>query len=181
MSSWHRLARRVRVSLGFVFAAAYVWLARPSERSIIVGSCIALVGLILRALASGHVNKNERLTVSGPYAYTRNPLYAGSLLIAVGFILAARSWWLALIAVVIFVTIYIPVIRSEEGYLQAQFPEFADYTQRVPRFFPRLTPYQSSSNAFSMHLYWKHREYNAAIGFVLMIAVLIIKVICFPQ
>jgi len=181
MSKWHRIARRVRVPLGFVFAAAYIWLARPTLRSVLIGGCIALIGLIVRALASGHVQKNEQLTISGPYAYTRNPLYLGSLVIAAGFLVAARSWWVALITLIIFVTIYLPVIRSEEAFLQAQFAEFSDYARHVPRLFPRLTPYQSSSNAFSMHLYWKHREYNAAIGFVFMIAVLTVKAMWFSQ
>ena len=181
MPDWYKIARRIRVPLGFVFAAAYIWLARPTARFMIGGSCIAVVGLIIRALASGHVRKNEQLTVSGPYAHTRNPLYLGSLIIAAGFAVSARSWWVALIIVVIFVTIYIPVMRSEEAFLRAQFPEFADYARQVPRLFPRFTPYQSSANGFSPHLYWKHREYNAAIGSVLMIAALIVKAIWFSR
>lgn len=181
MPSWDRIARRVRVPLGFVFAAAYIWLARPTVRSIIAGGSVALVGLLIRGIASGHVRKNEQLTVSGPYAYTRNPLYLGSLILAAGFAIAARSWLVALIGLVIFLVIYIPVMRSEENFLRAQFSEFADYGRHVPQLFPRFTPYQSSSNAFSPHLYWKHREYNAAIGLVLMIAVLIIKVVWFGR
>jgi protein-S-isoprenylcysteine O-methyltransferase Ste14 len=181
MPDWHKIARRIRVPMGFVFAAAYIWLARPSARSIIAGSSIALIGLVVRALASGHVRKNEQLTVSGLYAHTRNPLYLGSLIIAAGFAVSARSWWVALIAAVIFVTIYIPVMRSEEAFLRAQFPKFDDYARQVPQLFPRITPYQSSANVFSPHLYCKHREYNAAIGSVLMIAALIIKVVWFQR
>lgn len=176
MPSWNTIARRIRVPLGFVFAAAYIWLAHPTRPSIVAGSCVAVVGLVLRALASGHVRKNEQLTVSGPYAYTRNPLYLGSFVIAAGFAIAARSWWVALIAAVMFFAIYIPVMRAEEQFLRRQFPEFDDYSRRVPRLFPRLTSYRSSANSFSLHLYWKHREYNAAIGSGLMIAALIIKV-----
>jgi protein-S-isoprenylcysteine O-methyltransferase Ste14 len=167
--------------MGFVFAAVYIWLARPTLRSIIAGSCVALLGLLIRALASGHVKKNEQHTISGPYAYTRNPLYLGSLFLAAGFAIAARSRWIALIAIIIFFIVYIPVMRSEEDFLRAHFPEFADYARQVPRLFPRFTPYQSSSDAFSPHLYWKHREYNAAIGLALMIAVLIIKVVWFAR
>jgi protein-S-isoprenylcysteine O-methyltransferase Ste14 len=181
MSRWDRIARRIRVPLGFVFAAVYIWLARPTMRSITAGSCVAVVGLLIRALASGHVRKNEQLSVSGPYAYTRNPLYLGSLILAAGFAIAARSWLVAFIGLVIFFVIYIPVMRSEENFLRSRFPEFADYARQVPRLFPRFTPYQSSSNAFSPHLYCKHREYNAAIGLALMIAVLIIKVVWFAR
>jgi len=174
--NWNAIARRIRVPLGFAFAAVYLWLAHPTRLSIAVGGCIALTGLLLRALASGHVRKNEQLTTSGPYAYTRNPLYLGSLVIAAGFALAARSWWVALIAAMMFFAIYIPVMRAEEEFLRGQFPEFDDYSRRVPQLFPGFTPYRSSANSFSPHLYWRHREYNAAIGSGLMIAALIIKV-----
>lgn len=175
MASWGTIARRIRVPLGFAFAAVYLWLARPSRMSIALGSMIAILGLLLRAYASGHLRKNEQLATSGPYAYTRNPLYLGSLLIAAGFAVASLSGWIALIAVIIFVTIYIPVMRSEETFLRNNFPDFSDYLNHVPQLIPRLSPYQSSSTGFSAHLYWKHREYNAALGAVLMFAALIIK------
>jgi protein-S-isoprenylcysteine O-methyltransferase Ste14 len=177
MPSWQKVARRIRVPLGFLFALAYIWLAHPTPRWIIIGSCIALIGLVIRGLASGHVKKNEELTTSGPYAYTRNPLYFGSLVLATGFAVASRSWWIALIAVAMFFAIYIPVIRSEEGFLRSRFPEFEEYARNVPRLFPRLRAYQSSATSFSWDLYWKHREYNAAFGAALMIAAMVVKVI----
>ena len=90
--TWNRIARRIRVPLGFFFAALYLWLARPAFWSILCGSGVAILGLGIRALASGYVRKNEDLTTTGPYAYTRNPLYLGSIVIAGGFALAARSW-----------------------------------------------------------------------------------------
>ena len=180
MPSWQSIARRIRVPLGFGFAAVYLWLARPTRGSMAAGSFIALAGLIIRALASGHVRKNEQLTVSGPYAYTRNPLYLGSMVIAAGFILASRSWIVALLAAAMFLFIYLPVIRSEERFLRAKFPEYDGYASNVPRLFPRLRPVKSSSGSFSPHLYWQHREYNAWIGTGLMIAALAVKAIWFP-
>ena len=177
MPSWQTIARRIRVPLGFLFAAAYIWLAQPTLRSIIACSCISLIGLLIRALASGYITKNEQLTTSGPYAYTRNPLYFGSLVLAAGFAVASRNWWVALIAAAMFLAIYIPVIRSEEGFLQTHFPEFEEYARHVPRLFPRLRPYRSSANSFSWDLYWKHREYNAALGTAFMIAAMAVKVI----
>jgi protein-S-isoprenylcysteine O-methyltransferase Ste14 len=173
--SWSKIARRVRVPLGFLFAAAYIWLAHPTILSIVVGSSIAFAGLSIRALASGHVEKNEVLATSGPYAHTRNPLYLGSIVLAIGFLIAARSWWLPLIAAAMLLVIYVPVIRSEETFLRTRFPEFEDYAAHVPRLFPRIRSYRRGRGSFSWHLYWKHREYNAVLGAGLMIIVLVAK------
>lgn len=175
MPSWSKIARRIRVPLGFVFAGVYIWLARPTLVSIMIGSCVALAGLLIRALASGHVEKNEVLATSGPYAHTRNPLYLGSIILAIGFLIAARNWWLLLIAAVLLIGIYVPVIRSEEAFLRERFPEFDAYATHVPRLFPRIRSYERRPASFSWHLYWKHREYNAALGAGLMIFVLLAK------
>lgn len=175
MASWQKIARRIRVPLGFAFAAAYLWLANPTQISLVVGSAFILIGLLVRALASGHVKKNEELATSGPYAYTRNPLYLGSIVLAAGFVIASRSWSVAVIAIALLVTIYLPVIRGEEQFLCAQFAEFEEYSRRVPRLFPYRAPYRSSPGSFKWHLYWKHREYNAAIGAAFMIAALVTK------
>ena len=177
MPSWNQVARRIRVPLGFVFSALYLWMAQPSPTSLIIGVLLVVVGLSIRALASGHVQKNEQLAVSGPYAYSRNPLYLGSIILAIGFVCASRSWLIAAIAAAMFVAIYIPVIRSEEEFLRSRFPEFEEYSRAVPRLVPRLSPYQSSANSFSWHLYWKHREYNAAIGSTLLFVALIVKLL----
>src|SRR6266567_5974783 len=138
MAEWSRVARRIRVPLGFVFAVLYFWLAHPTWRWLALGALLIVPGLLIRALASGHVRKNEALATSGPYAYTRNPLYLGSLLIGVGFAAAARSLWVTALLVVMFFAIYLPVIRGEEVYLRQRFPEFEAYARRVPRMFPRL-------------------------------------------
>jgi protein-S-isoprenylcysteine O-methyltransferase Ste14 len=155
----------------------YLWLAQPTTNSILVGSIVAVPGLLIRALASGHVNKNEALATSGPYAYSRNPLYLGSLVLAVGFTAAGRSWWLAGAMVLIFFAVYLPVIGAEEVFLQARFPQYPDYAREVPRLFPRWRRYQHSPEAFSWELYWKHREYNALLGCAAMGAALIGKLL----
>ncbi len=179
MAEWSQIARRVRVPLGFLFAVYYFWLARPSWRSIALGAIVVVPGLLIRALASGHVRKNEALATSGPYAYTRNPLYLGSLLMGLGFCVAARSWWVGVALVVMFFAIYLPVIGNEENFLRVKFPEFDEYARRVPRMLPRLTPHSSNEKEaparFSWDLYWKHREYNALLGTVGMMAALIVK------
>ena len=83
--------QRWRVPLGFACAAVFIVLARPTRLSLAAGGGVALVGLALRAWASGHIRKNDRLAVSGPYAHTRNPLYLGSFILGLGFTVAAAS------------------------------------------------------------------------------------------
>src|SRR5437879_2736996 len=179
MPEWSHIARRIRVPLGFLFALLYFWLARPTWRSLALGGIVLLPGLLIRALASGHVRKNEALATSGPYAYMRNPLYLGSLLIGIGFAVAARSLEVGIGLVIMFFAIYLPVIRHEEDFLRQRFSEFDEYARRVPRLFPKLV---SSSNAdsevpsFSLELYLKHREYNALVGALAMMAALAMKI-----
>lgn len=177
MAQWSKIARRIRVPLGFLFAVVYFWLARPTWLSIGLGLIAVVPGLLVRALASGHVRKNESLATSGPYAYTRNPLYLGSLLIGAGFAGAARSWWVGTVLVVMFFAIYLPVIRDEEVFLRQKFPEFEEYARRVPRMFPRLTAGSTEIEAsgFSLELYLKHREWNALLGTAAMSAALVVK------
>src|SRR6201991_3189450 len=103
---WSRIARRIRVPLGFVFAVLYLLLARPDWMFVAFSLLLVVPGLCLRAYASGYVKKNAELTTTGPYAYTRNPLYLGSMLIAFGFAVAAHSWWIALALAVLFALIY---------------------------------------------------------------------------
>jgi len=172
---WSRVARRIRVPLGFVFAVVFVLLARPTRNSLIAGGLVLLPGLVLRGLASGHVQKDKQLTTSGPYAYTRNPLYLGSLILAAGFAIAARSWWIVAIMLLMFAVIYVPVIAGEERYLRQAFPEYDDYARHVPRMLPRLSPYGSQQSAYSSARYWKHREYEASIGCLVVLAILIAK------
>jgi len=136
-----------------------------------------LPGLGLRALASGHVQKDKQLTTSGPYAYTRNPLYLGSLLMAAGFAIASRSWWIVVLMLLIFVAIYVPVIAGEERYLRQTFPDYDDYARHVPRILPRLTPYCIQRSDYSSARFWKHREYQASIGCAVMLAILIAKLL----
>lgn len=177
--TWSRIARRIRVPLGFAFAALYLWLARPTPLFMALSLILVIPGIWLRAYASGYVKKNTELTVTGPYAFTRNPLYLGSTLIAFGFALAARSIWIVLALAALFAVIYIPVIRSEEAFLRSAFPEFDDYAARVPRLLPRLSPASSSKRergAFSPELYQKHREYNALIGAVAIYAALALRI-----
>ncbi|MFZ0663454.1 MAG: isoprenylcysteine carboxylmethyltransferase family protein [Acidobacteriaceae bacterium] len=178
---WSRIARRIRVPLGFVFAAFFLWLARPSAEFLAVSLALVVPGLWMRGYASGYVKKNAEVTMTGPYAFTRNPLYLGSMLIAFGFALAARGLWIAVALAVLFAVIYIPVIRSEEAFLRSRFAGYDAYAAKVPRLLPRLRPAMeqvAARGCFSAALYRKHREYNALIGAAAIYAALILK-LCF--
>lgn len=179
--SWNRIARRMRVPLGFVLAVLYWWLAHPALWSILCGSGIAAAGLGVRAYASGYVRKNESLTTTGPYALTRNPLYLGSIIMAAGFAVTARSWLVLVLLCVMFFAVYLPVIRGEEAYLRSQFPEFAEYERKVPRLLPRLAELlaqrQPSSAQFSRDLYLQHREYQALAGTLALILLVALKLL----
>jgi protein-S-isoprenylcysteine O-methyltransferase Ste14 len=185
ITRWQRIARRIRVPLGFLTAALYLFeLCRRAPQPAAVAWSLALVvpGLWLRAYASGYVKKNCELAVTGPYAHTRNPLYLGSMLIAAGFAVALLSWPVALVLALGFAAIYVPVIAGEERFLRGAFPGFDDYCLRVPRLIPRLTPAflpsdevkGRDSGGFSLSLYIQHREYNAGIGVTLLYLSLIL-------
>ncbi len=167
--------------MGFVFALFFLLTAHPSAHSLLWSLLGTVPGLALRAYASGYVTKNTELTTTGPYAYTRNPLYLGSMLIAFGFAVAAHSWWIALALAVLFALIYLPTIRSEEEFLRGQFSDYDEYVRRVPRLLPRLTRASTMKSdavrdgGFSSALYRKHREYNAALGALTIYAVLLLK------
>lgn len=181
MAEWNRVARRIRVPTGFVFAIFYLWRAKPTWRYLVVGALIASLGLAIRAAASGQVKKNQELTMTGPYAYVRNPLYLGSIVIAIGFAVAACDVWLAIAIVAIFALIYAPVIRGEETFLQQQFPAYDDYARQVPRLLPHTLLFRQIMDGFSRELYWQHREYNAVLGSAAMLAALVAKILWFHR
>ena len=109
-----RTLQRIRVPLGFVFAVLFIVFAKPTVWTLVSGGIVAVLGLAIRAWASGHIQKAKVLAISGPYAHTRNPLYLGSFLMGVGFTIAAGVWWLALAFVALYLGIYFPVMRVEE-------------------------------------------------------------------
>ena len=167
---WQKIARRIRVPLGFVFAGVFLWLARPTDKTMLLSLLLVVPGVWLRAYAAGYVRKNAELTRTGPYAYTRNPLYLGSMMIAFGFAVAAGSWIILIVLAALFAAIYIPTIQGEEGYLREHFAGFDEYAAKVPRLLPRLTAAEfpanenASGGRFSWQQWQHHREYNALMG-----------------
>jgi protein-S-isoprenylcysteine O-methyltransferase Ste14 len=169
---------RWRVRLGYPLAIVVLFLAHPDSRSIVVGGLVGAVGLLIRALAAGHLHKQDMLTVSGPYAHTRNPLYFGSAILTLGAAVAMNSWIAAALLCGYFALFYSVVMRREEGELRFHHGEaFEAYAKAVPLFFPRLTAAtlgQGAALTFSFEQYKKNREYRAAIGFLLLLMLLVI-------
>jgi protein-S-isoprenylcysteine O-methyltransferase Ste14 len=166
---------KLRVPGGFLMVAAFLWLASPTWTALAIGLPISTLGLALRAWAAGHLEKNRTLAESGPYAYVRNPLYIGTLAVAAGFVIASRRWELGLLFAAVFLLIYLPVVELEEQHLRSLFPEYADYAKSVPRLWPRRAGH--SSKHFRVEMYVRNQEYQALVGFLIGVAVLIWKVV----
>jgi hypothetical protein len=171
--SYSLTAKKLRLPLGFLLAGLYLFFARPDPLSLVIGGGIALVGVLVRAWASGHIRKNDQLAMTGPYAHTRNPLYFGSFLIAAGFAIAAH-WSLIVAVVAFFVLIYMPTMERERVATGQRFPEqFPEYERNVPHFVPRVMPWRpeaGEAGAFDLDLYMKHGEWKAALGYIAAMA-----------
>lgn len=163
---------KLRVPFGFLLAVSLVWLARPTAESLMLGIPISLGGLALRAWAAGYLAKNEVLAMSGPYSYLRNPLYAGSLLVAAGLVIASLRWELAILYTAVFWLVYLPVIELEEQHLAKLFPQFAEYKKRTPLLIPvdRTPPTGQKVTLFRWDLYRRNEEYKALLAWVAAIA-----------
>jgi protein-S-isoprenylcysteine O-methyltransferase Ste14 len=165
---------RWRVPLGYPIGLACVLLARPTMASVAAGSAFALLGLLVRGVAAGHLRRSEALADTGPYARTRNPLYLGSALLALGFVVASRSWIVAIVLAAYFAVFYPMVMRREEADLRAHYgAAFEEYARRVPLFLPRLRLRAGAGGTeFSLAQYVRNREYKAAVGAVAILAIL---------
>src|ERR1044072_8179027 len=171
--------QRWRVPLGFLCGALFIFFARPTPKALLIGASVSLLGLAIRAWAAGHIRKNAQLASSGPYAFTRNPLYLGSFLLGLGFTIAAGQLVLGLLFVALFLGIYLPVMRVEASTLAELFGnDYEVYKRSVPLFFSRLTPFRNSDSQavkFDSSLYFRYREYRAALGLVIAWSLLLIK------
>ena len=178
MSTVGNFFTRWRVRLGYPLAAAVLWFAKPTLHGIWVGGLVGVAGLCVRAYAAGYLHKQEVLTVTGPYAYTRNPLYLGSAILALGAGIATQSWMSAGIVILYFAVFYSVVMRREEGELRTRHGEaFEEYAKAVPLFFPRVTGAKlagGSAEAFSFGQYKKNHEWQASLGFAFLLTVLLV-------
>jgi protein-S-isoprenylcysteine O-methyltransferase Ste14 len=165
---------KLRVPGGFILVAAFLWLSAPSVVSLAIGLPVSIAGLVLRAWAAGHLEKNTTLADGGPYGYVRNPLYIGTLATAAGLVIASRRWELGVLFAAVFLLIYLPVVELEEQHLRSLFPEYDAYARRVPRLLPSVAG-GSSSKRFRWSIYRKNQEFQAFLGFLCGAIVLVWK------
>lgn len=190
--SLKQIAQRIRVPAGFVLAPLLFISARPSPASLVAGAFVAVIGLAIRAWASGHLKKNQELATSGPYAHTRNPLYLGTFLLGIGMAIGGGTLWFVAVYGAMYLVIYVPVMLAEAETVRELFAdEYEEYSRQVPLFVPRLTPYGAHGRQsyaaqlkrsiwrrgprFDRSLYMRHREYRAALGFAVIYVLLATK------
>src|SRR5262249_49297634 len=149
------LAQRLRAPSGFALVAAFAYFAAPNPRSLAWGTPVSILGLLLRGWAAGHLAKNQRLAVSGPYALTRHPLHMGNAPVAAGLAIASRRPALAALFAATFALVYLPAIELEEQHLRNLFPEYQEYAKRVPRLGIRR-PERAALEGFRLTLYRKN-------------------------
>jgi protein-S-isoprenylcysteine O-methyltransferase Ste14 len=179
MTERRKFWMRWRVRAGYPVAVIYWLLARPAPDSILIGGAVAAIGLLIRGAAAGHLRKDQQLAMTGPYASTRNPLYLGSAFLAAGFAVAGNSWLAGTLVIGYFAIFYYAVMRNEEEHLRTRFgAAFDEYAARVPFFFPRLTtsrPASTTTGSFSWARYRKNREYNALIGALAGLGLMVLR------
>jgi protein-S-isoprenylcysteine O-methyltransferase Ste14 len=178
MSAAGNFFARWRVRLGYPLAIVVLYFSRPAPRSILLGALTGVIGLWVRAYAAGYLHKQEVLTVTGPYAYTRNPLYLGSAILALGAGIAMRSWTSALLLIIYFALFYSIVMRREANELHSRHgASFEAYARAVPLFIPRLIAAKlpgDSAGSFSFAQYRKNHEWQASVGFLFLLLVLLL-------
>jgi protein-S-isoprenylcysteine O-methyltransferase Ste14 len=160
------------VPCGYLAGTLVFLLARPTPLSLMAGSLLAVLGEVVRLWASGHIRKTQKLATGGPYALSRNPLYLGSLLLALGVAVASASLWVVLAVAVYFLAFYPPVMREEASFLAEKFPEYADWAREVPLFLPRLTPAGPRGSRFDWAQVRANREWRTALALPVLVILL---------
>ena len=174
---------KVRLRAVWLIVLPFFWFAEPTPFLLLVGGTLTLVGIGIRAWSAGTIHKNEELTTSGPYAFTRNPLYLGSFLVGVGVSISGGHWIWPAIFVAFYAVVYSRTIAREARHLRGLFPElYADYAAAVPVFLPRSSPYRPAAphrtaTGFRWSQYRRNKEWEAALGALAAFGLLAAKTI----
>lgn len=161
------IVQRLRVPSGVFLILAFVFLSRPRPDLLLVGIPVCAAGLAWRSWAAGHLRKNSALTTSGPYAWHRNPLYAGTLVSSLGCAIAGGGGLLLAFVAAVFLLVYLPVMQLEEQHLASLFPDFSRYAARVPQLLPKH-PAEPAAAGFSWQLWRLNKEWKGIAAFGLL-------------
>ena len=176
MASWKQTAQKTRVPAGTALGLLFLILMHPSARSLWIGAVITLPGSLLRLWAAGHIDKGIVLTQGGPYAMTRNPLYLGSFLMALGIILGGQGYWMLPLLGGFFAAFYIPVMKAEADHMLGRYgQEFVEYSKRVPAFFPAFQKAGTGTSDFLWSRVIQNREHRNVAGLLVAETILILK------
>lgn len=174
--------RKVRLGVAWLLVIPFLWFARPTVTTLLAGAGVALAGGFIRGWAAGHIRKDSTLTVAGPYAHVRNPLYVGSFLVGLGVTIAGG----VALFVVLFLTFYL-LVYSRTALVEARFLEdrygeaYRSYAAQVPLFIPRASPWRPAADGepptFSLERYRQNKEWEAGLGIVAGLLFLTAKMI----
>lgn len=165
-----------------MLAIAFFWIARPTQLSLLTGGAVVPFGLVLRGWAAGVLEKDRELAISGPYAYTRNPLYLGSFVIGAGGVVAGGTLWFGLLFLAFFAWMYGKTMTRESRALADRFgAAYRHYRDAVPVLLPRPVRYRSPpglelrTRSFSVRRYLHNREYEVLLGALAAFGLLALK------
>jgi protein-S-isoprenylcysteine O-methyltransferase Ste14 len=170
---------RYRVSVGIIVLLIVLIFAEPTFETILWGAIVGFIGVLIRAWASGHLNKNNELTVSGPYRFSRNPLYLGNIIMAIGLMINSNNY-ISIIILLVYLLLFYPfLIIREKNYLKKKFDNYKDF-EKVSLLFPNPFKYakktKETKQKFLFERYFTNREYNAFLGFLIIILLFVLRI-----
>jgi len=169
----------MRTKAAWLIVVPFLVLARPTTGLLIWGAGLAALGLLLRGWSAGTIEKGEALATTGPYAFTRNPLYLGSFILGFGLALSGGHWMWPVAFGAFFWVVYVPTMKREAEQLHDVFgPRYAEYAAQVPTFLPRLSPFRTGSvdeGRFQWSRYLRYREWEALVGAATVLAILFLR------
>ncbi len=178
MNIKERLRRwfKPRFAILYPFGIFVILFANCDDKSLESGIPFIIAGELIRLWANGYAIKSEKLTTSGPYALVRHPLYLGTMLIAVGFIVLLKIYYVGPALLVIMAIVYAGTIRKEEGMLEGKFKEYADYRKKVPAMIPTPLPYREGEKwGFSFERLIRSQEYKPLLWIAVLVIVFYLK------
>ena len=168
---------KLRFAVIYPFGVLVMFFYSPTEDYFKLGLPFIIIGLLIRVWANGYAIKMEKLTTSGPYAYVRNPLYLGTMLIIVGFAVLLRTSFVGVVFVAIMGAVYYRTIKKEETCLEGIFKrQYSDYKKNVPAMWLRITPYRGGEKwAFSFRRLFRSKEYKLFFWILILVMVFYLK------